>query len=154
MRMHTQFRVRISYHNILFIITEMHLKFITHPNFAGPTQAPPKHTLHFSGHSLLRDTRDPDPHFIYPHNYRQHYSYSSRMLQTAHIFALSQHPFPFLFAQNYWHMSWLLRAFCAWQHSHPFISFQLGHLPIFLPFQILHTQNETNTNKTSSLTCP
>lgn len=93
-------------------------------------------------------------HFIYPSNYRQHYSYSSRTLPTAHIFPLPQHPFPFLFAQNYWHMSWLLTAFCAWQHSHPFISSRLGHLPIFLPFQIPHTQNETNTSKTPSLICP
>jgi len=44
-------------------------------------------------------------------------------------------------------MSWLLTALSAWQHSHPFISSHLGHLPIFLPFQILLTQNETNTNR-------
>lgn len=51
-------------------------------------------------------------------------------------------------------MSWLLTAFGAWQHSHPFISAQLGHLPISLPFQTLLTQNETNTNKESSLWPP
>lgn len=124
--------------------------------FTGSTQAPPNQILSLSGHSLLslRTQESLMSCFIYPNNYRMHYSFFNRILQTPHVFPLPQCPFPFLFAQNYWHMSWLLAAFGAWQHSHPFISSRLGHLPIFLPFQILLTQNETNTNKESSLTCP
>lgn len=41
--MHAQFRARISHHNILLIVTEMHLKFNTHPNLcrthSGPSKA-------------------------------------------------------------------------------------------------------------------
>lgn len=154
--MHTQFRARISYLNILLIVAEIHLKFNTHPNLCRTNSGPCKaNFVSLSGHCLLSwGTQEILVfHFIYPSNYKQQYSHSSRILQAARIFAFPQHPSPFLSAQNYWHMSWLLRAFCAWQHSHPFISSQLGHLPSFLPFQILHTQNETNTNKMSSLTC-
>lgn len=40
--MQAQFRARISYHNILLIITEMHLKFNTHPNLCKTNSGPSK----------------------------------------------------------------------------------------------------------------
>lgn len=59
MRMHTQFRARISYHNILLIVAEMHLKFNTHPSLCRTNSGPSKENSvslwWFS--SFLRDHR-------------------------------------------------------------------------------------------------
>lgn len=83
--MHTQFRARISYHNILLIVAEMHLKFNTHPSLCRTNSGPSKENclslviLFFPEgpqEILMSD-------FIYPSNYRQHFSFISRMLQTA-----------------------------------------------------------------------
>lgn len=127
-------------------------------SFKGSTWVTPNPALSLSGHFFFplrtQESLIVLLHLPYTPATGSTTVYSTGSFKHPHIFSLPRWPFPLLFAQNHQHMSWVLTAFGAWQHSHPFISSQHGHLPTFLPFQILLTQDETNTNQESSLTCP